>query len=641
MRGSYGVRRAVAAAALGYFPPGIRESLSADARFQKAYGVTGDYVLTFNGSGASIRRHALARAVRKVLGGCRESKVVDVNQRKWRLRRTKAATLVPGLFLSRGSTTQQLDGVWAVLSEDRDTRLRALSEEGRKANLPHSAIDGWRRLVVDRALRDGEVMALLDDLKDTPAMVLATLRQGLRDRQADMSMLVPGSRRYFARLVGAYDGSVGVEAYAAQEGGTHLATLAARGGAERLLYSLHVTAHPDLTNAISTDGLENEELLEVLETIAGCGDRMSQVGAIEMCFRVLSARPEVGPFLVRLIEAIRGDDVQQAESGIVLLSSLFHLVDGELSRGRILGREPPFYRRLAALAQAGLSAGAVRRSNVDMDAFVRWAFEASRWQFELQSYVDMRTEPRWEYRFGAPGQFRAWLVGRVVRAAARHRAGTVGGEVGAAVQELRRSMDDELGGRSYRMYLCGPLEGGGTAEYVLPDERAGDVEKRLGAEEVELAAFVPLVTCVHFFQIEADLVKLAAESMKRVKEGAESLEFFAIARGLAIVAAVCGSSRLADEVGLLVGRWNRGAGRTLSLEQTLEVLLLAAASRSELEEWREYIGRVLTELAFGELRGKDGVLLHSCIQQLCHIEPELWVYCGRADAAVRTYEGRG
>ena len=47
-------------------------------------------------------------------------------------------------------------------------------------------------------------------------------------------------------------------------------------------------------------------------------------------------RPEIEPFLIRLIEQIRDDDVDGQASGFKLLSALFVLVDGELSRTRLL-----------------------------------------------------------------------------------------------------------------------------------------------------------------------------------------------------------------------------------------------------------------------------------------------------------------
>ncbi len=66
----------------------------------------------------------------------------------------------------------------------------------------------------------------------------------------------------------------------------------------------------------------------------------------------------------------------------------------------------------------------------------------------------------------------------------------------------------------------------------------------------------------------------------------------------------------------------------------MRLCLVAAASHADLNEWREFSGDWLTELAFGDLEGDDGEVLHSHLQCLCHAVPELWVSTGRADAAL-------
>jgi hypothetical protein len=45
----------------------------------------------------------------------------------------------------------------------------------------------------------------------------------------------------------------------------------------------------------------------------------------------------------------------------------------------------------------------------------------------------------------------------------------------------------------------------------------------------------------------------------------------------------------------------------------------------------------LTELAFSELEGDDGTVLHSHLHCLLQAVPELWVSCARADAALKAY----
>ena len=50
-----------------------------------------------------------------------------------------------------------------------------------------------------------------------------------------------------------------------------------------------------------------------------------------------------------------------------------------------------------------------------------------------------------------------------------------------------------------------------------------------------------------------------------------------------------------------------------------------------------FVGEWLTELAFGEFKGDEGTVLHANLRYLCHVVPELWVSCGKADAALMAF----
>ena len=130
-----------------------------------------------------------------------------------------------------------------------------------------------------------------------------------------------------------------------------------------------LSSHSSMTAEINADLLGIEDLVRAFDFLDKHGDRISQLGAIEVGLRILPSRPEIEPVLIRLIEQIRDDNVDGQASGFKLLSALFLLVDGELSRTRLLSAEPPFYRRLAALSQAALIHRQLVNSSVDIDKF--------------------------------------------------------------------------------------------------------------------------------------------------------------------------------------------------------------------------------------------------------------------------------
>ena len=67
------------------------------------------------------------------------------------------------------------------------------------------------------------------------------------------------------------------------------------------------------------------------------------------------------------------------------------------------------------------------------------------------------------------------------------------------------------------------------------------------------------------------------------------------------------------------------------------ICLIAAASRSELNAWTDYVGGCFTEFAFGELQEDEGLECYAYLIGLCHAVPELRLACGKADAALLAF----
>lgn len=80
-----------------------------------------------------------------------------------------------------------------------------------------------------------------------------------------------------------------------------------------------------------------------------------------------------------------------------------------------------------------------------------------------------------------------------------------------------------------------------------------------------------------------------------------------------------------------------GLAMAKTIEEDMKICLVASAARKELLEWCGFAGEWMTELAFGELEENEGELLHSHLSALLHSVPELWVSCGKADAALQAW----
>ena len=256
-----------------------------------------------------------------------------------------------------------------------------------------SALDTWRDILADRALEDDEVDPFHSDVRDTPVHLMRTIYSEMLAGKSSVSSLVPSSRRYFERLVGAHDGSASIRDYAIGAGGRFLRELSAWRPYEGFLFSLFLSSHSAMTAEIGVERLKREDLVRVYDFIERRGDMISRMGAIEVGLRILPENPEIEPFLIRLVEHIRDDDVDGSTSGFKLFSALLVLVDGELARTRLMSAEPPFYRRLASLSQATLIHRQVVKSGIECDALCEWALNSRGEQYYMQSLSDMRMEP--------------------------------------------------------------------------------------------------------------------------------------------------------------------------------------------------------------------------------------------------------
>ena len=636
------VRSALVQAALNLASPLIRNTLLEDPNFQEEYGIAIDSTLSFGDSDVSFQRSKLFNAVREVLADVSVKEVSDTEAQEWQLKNTSEKGELPNCLLSRGNQDISLPPSFVALSPDKDTRLRFFNKVASEFNLPSSASDRWHNILAESPLEDDEIEAFNDEILDTPVKKALSIHSDILEGHSSISSLVPASRRYFDRLVGEYDGSTSIHDYASNEGRKIFSQLSAWRPYDGFLFSLFLASHSSLTAEINVDQLSNEDLVRAFDTLDKYGDRISQLGAIEVGLRVLPSRPEIEQALIRLIEQIRDDDVDGKMSNFKLLSALFCLVDGELSRTRLFSAEPPFYRRLAALSQAALIHRQLVNLRVDVDKFSEWAFNNCG-EFYLQSLADMRLEPRWNPNFATAVQMKADFFGRILITAKKYEQNITGsqlynlifGDEAGSLQPFNDSLDT---------WSPGPLEGTEATQNVLPPEFAETIETQLGAEEVGPSSFPALVNLSLIYRISTDQAELATTALKRANHHLRNIEdksqLIDILGGLSTVAAVARSPALADELQILVRKYRRDATYKLSIQEFITICLVAAASRSDLNEWTEFVGDWLTELAFSDLKASEAREFHWCLNWLCHVVPELWVSCGRADAALMAFNAR-
>ena len=635
------IRSALAQAGLVLAPPLVQETLLDDASFRDEYGLKLEAVLSFDNSGPNIKRSNLFAGIRRVLSEHMTTDVFDVEDQKWELRNISKPEELPRIVLAGNLQKEIYLPDISALSPHQETRLRYLDGAATDVNLPVRSRAAWHAILEQRALEDFEFDAFIYDLRDTPIHKARSIREEVLARQeTGISTFVPASRKYYERIIGMYDGSASILDYAKNTTKNILRELSTWRPYDGFLSSLLLSSHAAITEEIDVHQLTSEDILKAFKFIEDYGDRISQLGAIEVGLRIIPSHLELEPVIIRLIKQIRDDDPDNKTSSFKLLSGLFFLVDGELSRTRLFSTEPPFYRRLASLSQTALIHRQLRGTAIDPTLFLGWAFHNRGEQFYIQSSVDMRLEPRWNPDYGAPAQIKADFVGRIMLATRKWEQNLKNSELLDLVfgpqPDSLQSLSD-----SFHPFLPGPLEGAEQSQPTLPDKWAQEIEKQLDTKEINPSSFTLLVNSALLFRPGTRQAELAVKALKlgnyQLTNLRDKSELLAILNGLATVAAVSRSTDLASELTILVRRYRRDPEHKLSIEDAFRLCLISAASHTDPENWRQFVGERLTELALSDLESNEGDVLYSRLQRLIYVEPGLWVSCGRADAALMAY----
>lgn len=513
--------------------------------------------------------------------------------------------------------------------------MNCLAREADKVNLPSLVLTKWHKNLSYGALSDDDMEAFHAEINETPIQIAALIRS---KGKSSIPAFVPRSERYFNRLVGECCRSSTITEYANTEARKHTQELISWRPYDGFLLALLLSSHSLSSSTIEIHHIKEENLIQAYEWLQNSGDMISKLGAIEIGLSILDRRPKIEPFIHRMIEQIRDDNVDDERSRFHLLSALIILVEGELSRTKTLKEKPPFWRRLASIAQASLIERQII-GLVDVTEFCKWARQARGQHFYLQTLSDLRHEPRWFPDFVSPHQLKAEFVGRIVTAAQLH-ASTI------ETTTLCNLLLDESSVSLRSLvefpfsYLPGPLEGGNESQVELPADIMQTIEDKLSGDELQSASFAALVNSALLFRLSPRQAQLAAKALRvgkhQLKQPRNQEHIFDVLYGLATVAAVTRSSELANELKIITRRCRNQPGYRFSIEEALWTGLIAAASHSDLTAWCDFVGEWISELVFQSTQLDEMRKLDSHVELLLKIVPQLWCTCGRAEAALRS-----
>ncbi|TSD88690.1 hypothetical protein FFK22_010430 [Mycobacterium sp. KBS0706] len=628
------LRGPVALKLLRLFPKSIRRDISQSESFRSRYGLTVDSVLTLNGLGIAFRGSQLFPAIRTLFKGPESSVLVKPVEGD-----PVEVSIEPGakpeLFLTLGEARHRLPPFW-MLAEDRGVRLAYFEGDVAAANLPTSAIENWREKIEKGPLSEDEMHALTDELKLTPQSVAARMRGELIVPDGQVSVIVPGKASYYRGLIGERGEATNVDAYAAGNAKGQIVRLLKWDFARGLAQCLLLCANPRLSALIDISERPAADVEAFFAWLLEQGDLFSQIAGIEIGIRSLKSFPALEPILVRMLERIRDEDPDDESGRLALTANLFVFADGELSRTRLFASEPPFWRRLAASAQASMIERELVALGGTGGGSSSWASLRAE-PFYIQALADLRQEPRSIPDLISAMQFQIELLMRA-RIAGNENKDTL--PEGPLKTLLLGDGENDLPSRTSHPLACAPspVEGGIDASLPFPEDLLEELRKPKDEKPLEARVFASVVNFSLAFRFDTETVDLIAGLLRKVKYRLElepnSDIGFSLIMGLAIIAASARHSGLADEVRILSRVLRRRGVIDSAAENQMRIALTACASRSDLEEWCKAVGEWFFEIANGEIGREGATRLRYHLKALCRAVPQLWPHISKAEAAL-------
>ncbi|WP_180901453.1 hypothetical protein [Martelella soudanensis] len=629
-------RKAIVRELLGYFPETVVDRLTLDRAFRRRNDFRTVATINFTSVDAPFPRNELMRAVGRVFrAGSAPENITDDTGGIWQLA-FDAEAGEP--FLTKGDQRVPLGGLWYVAADDttRRSMLEQLFSENRAVG---ADLDRWRELLTEGPIDFEEIEAFHEDVARTPTQVVLGIRTGMAEGSSTQESLTPKGLHYYERLVGAHGTATTLTSFSEGPARDHVTSLLAWNAEEGLRQALLSGSQSSLTPALP-DGFDVTVLERVIAWVAARGDRISQTSAFELGVRHLRDRPELMPFLVSIATQIRDDDPEDENGRLLLLSNLFIFVDGSLAHLGHLRNVPPFWRRIAATAQASMIEREYVRGGISPASSTRWMNGGRGTPFYLQNSIDGRLEPRWLPDFATPHQWKQELASRLVGTAVLHSDVIEGTPLAPLVLldgegSLRAQFEFPF------TYLPGPVEGGLDRMVEAPPEFEALVRESVSVDVTNPESFNALVNTCLVFRTPPELAQEAAEAIKaakyRIRDNARTGQNFAMLSGLAMVAAVTRSQDLAREVRVLNRVALRRVNSDLDIIQSFRIGMIAANAFSDLNEWRKFVGDWVTELAFSDMGRPTASQLHGLVEVLCDLEPALWATLSKADAALTSY----
>ena len=521
-----------------------------------------------------------------------------------------------------------------MLSADPQRRAETLRRELKLRSLCAQDVNALFNLVSHPNWDYDKFISVLTILASAPETFVESFSSATKTGRIAAEDLLPTEIRHWDHLAGVWQQSHTLDEYVAHELKQERDAQLER-GAQSALSTISLTyASPAFIGKGMLDCFPEHERNEAIRQLSHMADPFSLIGALHYCaeYRLLELGREV---LDKLFA-----DMDRLNSTAQMFGACFVVATAAIAQSSVLGRRPPFWRRLTAHAHASLIVRTAGGPKASQQSLFDWAMVNSGTTFISAALRDFVDEPRWRPDWIVSTNIVADLCGRAL------------GIVKAPGQDVPSSWHDSLrpaekwleeNHAHFMAHYPAPIEGARREASTMAElgELGQRFQEVLDAGEVK--DFVAATALVNVLSAPSDLEALAIQIVRKLGQyktiDDRGLERAALALA-AYIAALLRSEALADAAAEATFSLLELGDEFLQLpEAVMRLLECNSAYRDRTHASLKLAGQ-LEALAFGADDTDDLSRLLSFVRSLQAVDPNLEGYLGKAIAIADLGAGR-
>jgi hypothetical protein len=621
---------------LNVFPSAIGNAVISNGALADRLGVPTTVSSSFANGGPTFDRGQMVDCIRRVLTGEVEVTLRDINEAYWQVSADPEDEF--SVVFSRRQEVFRYSGNW-MFSPDESLRVLNFKAECSRLGIRGEELEGLSAKLRERTWTAEEANVFLTIGKDTAIGQRERVEALFASQRFNAVDLVPQRYDYYTNLVGVRGDASSLLDYAIGPGADQLDKLMNSGAQDGLEQLFLIAGHPGLIVDHQLKAVTNDDFAKALARAVRSGDMYTKLGALAVALQTYGQWSDIDDPIQQLTTAILDADVTDASgSGFSSTSAFFVLVYGELARTKVLANHPPFWRRLAAMTHASLLARAFAGSSLNKASVLDWVLHQRPSEFLVQSYCDLREEPRWLPDYIVAQQLKDDFIGRIAGLVNLHSESFAG----TKLQEVFFTDDSALK-KSIRFpqaFYPSVVEGGTEPLSKIPDEYLARLRSELAdlGEQATASDFAGLVNGAHVFEVGAEHAQLAAallrKARQRIASNCSSHDFEQLLLGLAAVAATTRSIELAGELQILSRIARQGSNKPEPLTE-FSAAFIASAAMEDIDAWAAFIGSWVVEIAYSIEKPEEASALGRLLAVAGWLENRLVSTFSRAGAAIQ------